>query len=133
MKTFDLDGSDIRASLDFRDLFSSASPADIEAACLYEYLRESQTLRDAINAEMEDERKEKSYRLKTPFFLGFTEEQFFRLMLTLHQAGFPKPWKALPKEFRAQLVLLLAKSMRRDKGLHPAVVIEEASVEFDHF
>lgn len=132
MKNFDFDGSDIRESLDFRELFSSASPSEIEAACLYEYMRESRMLRDAINGRTEDERKEKAYGLKTPFFLGFKEEQFFRLMLTLQEASFPRPWKALPKLPQAQLVSLIAKSMRRDKQLYRTVVIEEASVELDH-
>jgi hypothetical protein len=41
MKKSDLDGDE---SFDFRNLFSSATPCEIEAACLYEYMCESKTL-----------------------------------------------------------------------------------------
>jgi len=132
---FDVDGSDIRESLDFRDLFCSASPSDIEAGCLYEYMRESRLLRDTLNVETGDERGKKRppYGLATPFFLGFSDEQLFRLLVSLPEAGFPRPWKTLPKEFQGQFVSLLAKSTRRDKELYPPVAIEEGSVEFDHY
>jgi hypothetical protein len=136
MKKSDLDGSDLtkNGSLDFRFL-GSASPSEIEAACVYEYMRESQMLRDAINAQTEDERKEKAHGLNTPFFLSFTEEQFFRLMLALQTAGFPKPWKGLSDESSTQLISLVAKSTertkRRDKKLCPPVIIEEGAAEYD--
>jgi hypothetical protein len=55
----------------------------------------------------------------------------------LQRAGFPKPWKRLAKASQKQLVSLLAKlrkrTMRGDKTLYPPVVIEEASVAFDHY
>ena len=99
MKTFDVDSSDIRESLDFRGLFSSASPSDIEAGCLYEYMRESRLLRDALNVEMGEERGKKGppYGLAAPFFVGFPEEQLFRLLLRLQEAGFPRPSAQIQK------------------------------------
>jgi len=135
MKKSDLDGSDLTKdeSLDFRFL-GSASPSEIKAACLYEYARESQMLRDAINAQTEDERKEKAYGLRTPFFLSFSAERFVRLLLALQRAGFPRPWKGLSKASRAELLSLLAKSTGRntkDKKLYPPVIIEQGAAEFD--
>src|SRR5262245_44445994 len=129
MKKFDLQGE-----CDFRDL----SPAEIETACLYEYMRESQTLGDFLNAATDDKRKMATYGLVTPFFLNFTkEQQFVRLMLALGRAGFPKPWKGLSNMSQKTLGSLLAKSkertMHRDKEAYPPIVIEDASVEFDHF
>jgi hypothetical protein len=122
---------DIDAECDFQGL----SPEEIEAACLYEYMRESQILTDALNASTEDERKEKARGLKTPFFLTFTEKQFVRLMLTLRTAGFPSPWKALSKDSQTQLVSLLAGSTERttgkDQELYPPVIIEQGAAEFD--
>jgi len=128
MKSLDLD-----AECDFQGLSSE----EIETVCTYEYMRESRTLKDALNARTEDERKKISRELpSSPFFLSLTEAQFVRLMLALRTAGFPKPWKRLSKKFQKQLVSLLAKSrkgMRGDKAMYPPVVIEDASPEFDHF
>lgn len=136
MKKSDLGGKE---SLDFRDLFSSASQSELKAACLYEYMRESQALRDPLNAETEETRtKGLSYGLATRFFIrSFTVKQFGRLIRALQTTGFPKPWQGLSDESRASLVSLLAKSTERntrgDKELAPAVVIEEAAVELDHW
>jgi hypothetical protein len=116
---------------DFRGL----PPKEIETACLYEYMRESHTLRDALNAATEEERRKKGSLLVTPLFLSFTEDRFFRLMVALQEAGFPKPWKRLSKPSQRQLVLLLAGSTERtlgkDKRLYPPVLIEEGAPEFD--
>jgi hypothetical protein len=121
---------------DFRDLFPSPPSSEIEAACLYEYMRESQTLRGALNASTEKERRKIGSQLVTPFFLSFTEDRFFRLMVALQEAGFPKPWKRLSKPSQKQLVALLAESMertmRRDKRLYPPVIIEQGWQEFDY-
>jgi hypothetical protein len=103
-------------------------------------MRESQTLRDALNTaseDSEDERREKSLRLANAFFLSFTDKEFLSLIRALQRAGFPKPWKRLSQASQTKLVLLLAKSkkgaMRGDKTLYPPVVIEETSPEFDQF
>jgi hypothetical protein len=122
---------DLEAECDFRGL----PPKEIETACLYEYMRESQTLRDALNAATEEERREKESELVTRFFLSFTAEQFVGLMCLLQQAGFPKPWKRLSKPSQRQLVLLLAgytkRTLGKDKELYPPVIVEEGAPEFD--
>jgi len=129
MKNLDLD-----AECDFQGLSSE----EIETACAYEYMRESRTLRDALNARTEDERKKKSQDLpSSPFFLSLTEAQFVLLKLALQRSGFPKPWKRLSKKVQKQLVSLIRKStkgaMRGDKVIYPPVIIEDGSPELDHF
>jgi len=127
MKKFDLQGE-----CDFRDL----SPAEIETACVYEYMRESKTLGDALNCPTDAERKKKSRELP-PFFLWMTDNQFFSLIVALQKAGFPKPWKCLSKASQRRLVSFLAKSTRGmergDKERFPPVMIEEGAAEFDPF
>ena len=124
-----VDGSDIQESFDFRDL----TDWEVETACLYEQMRESRMLRGALNAAAEDERREKAFGLSTPFFLRFSEERFFRLMVVLQRAGFPKPWRGLCKASQEELVSLLAKSSGRteDKKLCPPIIIERGAAEFD--
>jgi hypothetical protein len=131
MKEIDFDGSNLSECVDFRFL-DSASPSQIEAVCLYEYMRESQTLRNALNAPTDDERKRGTYGLLSPFFLSFTAAQFCRLMLTLQHARFPKPWKALSNVSQKDLRPLLAGSRkritRRDKKRYPPLIIENAGI-----
>ena len=131
MKEVDFDEDNLADCVDFRFL-DSASPSQIEAVCLYEYMRESQTLRDALNAAT-DERKRRTYGLLSPFFLSFSSAQFVRLMRTLQHAGcFPKPWKALSNVFQKKLRSLLAGSTkriaRRDKKRYPPLIIENAGI-----
>src|SRR5215470_1789117 len=132
---FFVKGDDFSQSVDFRFLDSALSPR-VEAVCLYEYMRESQTLRDALNAGREDQGKQKAFGLSTPFFVSFPEPRFVALIFALQKAGFPKPWQRLSKVFQRRLVVLLAESMegmmRGDKALYPPVVIEQASPEFDY-
>src|SRR5436190_2004741 len=131
MKEVDFDEDNLSETVDFRFL-DSASPSQIEAVCLYEYMCESQTLRDALNAARDDERKRGTYGLLSPFFLSFVAAQFLRLMVKLQCAGFPKPWKRLSKAFQRRLVSLLAGSTkriaRRDKKRYPPLIIETAGI-----
>ena len=129
MKRANLDAND----LDFRKFLKSAPLSEIETACMYEYMRESQTLRGALNALTEDERRKKSRELPSRFLLSLTPGQFFRLMRALQTAGFPKPWKQLTKESQRQLISLILEWKTAIPALHPPVVIEEASVEFDRY
>lgn len=125
---------DRNESLDFRGLCSSASPSEIEAKCLYENMRESGMLRDTLKREDEWRIIGAPYRLRSRFFLSFTVEQLFRLMLALQRAGFPKPWQGLSKASRAELISLLACPDRSgDKELNPPVMIEPGAAEFDPF
>jgi len=98
MKKFDPDGSDLTKTLDFSFL-DSASESEIEAACMYEHWRESQTLRNGIS-----ESKNKSSQLPSSFAPHLTFAQQFRLLLRLQEAGFPKPWRELTEESQRQLV-----------------------------
>jgi hypothetical protein len=134
VKKLRLDARDLGESIDFRFLRDAPS-SEIEAACKYEYMRESQALRDVLDVPTEDERKKKAaFALNAPFFRNFTERQFFRLILSLQRAGFPRPWKNLAKRNQRQLVSLLAGSkatVRGDKELNPPVIIEQGGAEFD--
>lgn len=138
MKKFDRDGFDLSESLDFRFL-DCHSPAEIETACKYEYMRESQALRDALAKG-----EKKGPVLPSQFLPVLTFPQLGRLMLALQKAGFPTPWKRLAKVSRKRLVSLLAQSreetMRGDKAaeippIYPPLVIETAhfdSLAKDH-
>jgi hypothetical protein len=95
-------------------------------------MRESGMLRGTLNAPTEEERKEKAGYLVTLFFLGFSEEGFFRLMGALQAAGFPAPWEELSDTSRAELVSLLRNWAGRDRKLYPPVVIEQGWPEYDY-
>jgi hypothetical protein len=152
MEKFDLD-----AECDFRRL---TSDEEIEAACLYEYMRESKALRDAVGGQKKGALVERRTEVAThcvcfglwrwampkrtqtpqvPLSFGhrLSFPDLFCLVLALEKSGFPRPWQQLGKASREQLVWLLIKSrrgtMRGDKALYPPVVIEQASVEFDRY
>jgi len=97
------------SDLDFRFL-DSASGSQIEGPCLYEYMRESPALREAI-ADVEH-----ASPLPSRFFPDLTLAQLARLLLALRKAGFPKPWRRLAKESKEQLIWLLAESRRERMG-----------------
>jgi hypothetical protein len=135
-KTFRRSGSDVTSteSLDFRDLITSASPSEIEAACVYEYFRESAALRETVS---------KGDFVSSTFFSDLTPAQRVRLIKHLGNAGFPKKaWKHVHGESQKRLILLLAKwkeeqmegsqgpgEPRRIPPKYPPVVIEPA--QFD--
>ena len=156
MKKSDLDGSDLTKdeSLDFRFL-GSALPSEIEAACLYEYMRESQRLRDELNRRGKSDqglqcpfypnvmlarvslivRRLGRSALQSPFLPNLTLSQLGVLFGALQRAGFPRPWKRLNDASKTQLVSLLAGitkgRLRGDKETFPPVIIEEGAAEFD--
>jgi hypothetical protein len=128
MKKSDLDGSDLPEdeSLDFKFL-GSASQSEIKTACLYEYMRESQTLRGAISGGRSDQ------GLAYPFLPNLTLPRLGYLIVKLQSAGFPKPWKQLSRRFQTLLVSLLVTRGKRhgDTKLYPPVIIEQGWPEFD--
>jgi hypothetical protein len=121
-------------SLDFRRLIASASASNIEAACLYEYFRESEALRDALSG---------TKPLMSSFLSNLTLAQILRLRLSLEKAGFPKnAWIKVKRESQERLTLLLAEwreeqmqgsqvpgEPERIPPTYPPVVIEQA--QFD--
>jgi hypothetical protein len=152
MKKSDLDGNE---SFDFRNLFSSASPSEIQAACLYEYMRESQKLRDELNVggKSDQELQAPFYpnvmfarvlrnvsrlgrsTLQSPFLPNLGPSQLGVLFVALGKAGF-RPWVRLNDASKTQLVSLLTgiteSRFRGNKETYPPVVIEEGWAEFDH-
>ena len=84
IKNFDLD-----AECDFQGL----SPEEIETACKYEYMRESQALRDAVGGQ----KKKPPAQVPLSFGQHLKWEEVGLLVLALTKAGFPKPWKQLKK------------------------------------
>src|SRR5438874_4721509 len=130
MKEVDFDGGNLSKSVDFRFL-DSASSSQIEAVCLYEYMRESRMLRDTLKREDEWRMIGTPYGLRSRFFLSFTVEQFFCLMLALKRAGFPKPWKKLSTKSRKALVSLLScLDPSGDNESYTPVMIERGLIEF---
>jgi hypothetical protein len=114
---------------DFRDLFPLPPSSEIEAACLYEYMRESQTLRDAITGE-----RKSGQGLPSPFLPNLTLPRLGYLIVKLQSAGFPKPWKQLSKRLQTLLFSLLVTGAKRpgDTKLYPPVIIEQGGPEFDY-
>jgi hypothetical protein len=98
----------------------------LEAECVYEYMRESQTLRSAMSGE----------RKSLPYLPTLTLPRLAYLIRKLQSAGFPKPWKQLSKRSRTLLVSLLRDlaggAAGRNAKLYPPVIIERAKPEFDY-
>jgi len=118
MKNVDLD-----AECDFRRL----SPEEIETACKYEYMRESQALRDAVGGQ----KKKPPAQVPLSFGQDLNFPELFLLVLALNKAGFPKPWKQLRKNSRMELILRISKWETERKKSLPPLVIETASIELD--
>jgi hypothetical protein len=118
-----------REDLNFRDLFPLPPSSEIEAAYLYEYMRESQMLRNAITGERKSEQG-----LPSPFLPNLTLPRLGYLIVKLQSAGFPKPWKQLSKTFQTRLVSLLVTGAKRlgDTKLYPPVIIEQGWPELDY-
>jgi hypothetical protein len=107
--------------------FSGVPPLEIEAACKYEYMRESQTLRDAL--------KRKDFHQR-PVFSSVVHDSMrpsgmYRLMFALRKAGFPKPWNKLNKNAQRKLVAAIHEWDAKRKESDPPVVIEDAVPEQD--
>jgi hypothetical protein len=140
---------------DFRDLFPLPPSPEIEAACLYEYMRESQRLRDELNGRGKSDqglqcpffpnlmlarvslnvRRLGRSTLQSPFLPNSTLSELGVLLVALRRAGFPRPWKRLNDASKTHLVSLLAgitkERLRGDKKTYPPVIIEEGAAEFD--
>ena len=89
-------------------------------ACKYEYMRESQRLRDSV--------QQNSY----PVLPSFLQEnlnlyEVLRLMSALRKAHFPKPWNSLKGNAKRDLVLTVSKWDEERKKSDPPVVIEDAT------
>jgi hypothetical protein len=123
------------AGIDFMFLWK-ASPACIEAACLYEYMCESQALRGVLCAASEVERKKASETPPGgPFFPWFSESEMVGLFVALQEAGYPKLWGELCGDCREQLEGLLGGAWSRravvgEEAFRP-VVIAAGRAEFD--
>jgi len=148
MKKFD---HHVNESLDFRDV----TAWELQAACLYEHMRESRSLRDELNGRGKSDqdlqcpfypnwmlarvslrvRRLGRYTLQSPFLPNLTLPQLGVLFVALQKAGFPRPWKLLNDDSKTQLVSLLGGVTKRrapaDKETYPPVIIEEGSAEFD--
>src|SRR5215470_11223315 len=81
--------------------FSELPPEQIETACMYEYMRESQALRDALDRTQQN--RPAGQVLPAFVHQTFTGGEKYRLVLALLKAGFPKPWKALKTNARKAL------------------------------
>ena len=110
---------DVEADCTFQDL-----PAgdELQAACLYEYMRESQTLRTRI-AEPGGPAGKVGLRIA-----GWEFTDYGRLYSTLEVTSFPKPWKKLEAEARTNLVEALTELIRKTPEIHPPLVITELQV-----
>jgi hypothetical protein len=145
MKKVELDGSDLIKSVDFRGLLKSASPSEIEAACNYEYLRESQRFVRAVEKPPTSKTlpdgqvtftgkglgwpKGVGRFISYPFFMSLSAAEFVSLLCELQAVGFPKPWLKLNKRrARKFLVPLLARSQGQDD---PLLRIERTLVVYD--
>jgi hypothetical protein len=127
-ENFPMKKSDGKFDIDAECKFSDPRSAELlETVCKYEYMRESQALRDAINGK--DSRRR-------PVFSPFVHDSMrpggiYRLVLALQKAGFPKPWNKLKQNARRELVSAISEWDKEGKKRNPPVVIEAASPEPD--
>jgi len=118
---------------------------EIETACIYEYMRESQALRDEIeNSETDWNREFKLFnhlgaviasrpRNVLPSFAyeNLRPSERFRLVYASWKAGFPKPWNQLDQRAQHELIKRIIGWKTDRKKSHPPVIIEGASPEPD--
>ena len=124
---------------------SGLSPKEIETACKYEYMRESQALRDELeNSEADYNREYKLFnesgaiiasrpRRVLPSFAheNLRASERYHLVNELQMAGFPKPWNMLPKEAQKRLRSSISEWDEERKKSNPPVLIEAVSPEPD--
>ena len=103
---------------------------EIEAACKYEYMRESQLLRDKLTATPRDGKT--LPRIVLPSFAkDFTVRERFLLIRALQDAGFPKPWNKLSDDSQKELVAVMRGKHELNEKLHPPLVIEAVELVRD--
>src|SRR5262249_43917925 len=100
--------------------FSDLAPEETETACKYEYMRESQRNRDAVQQD--------GYPV-LPSFLqeNLNWHEVLRLMSALRKACFPEPWNSLKRNAKRDLILTVSKWYEERKKSDPPVVIEDAT------
>jgi hypothetical protein len=122
-----------------------SAAGELEAACKYEYMRESQALRDEIeNSETNYNREFKLFnysgaiiasrpRRVLPSFAyeNLRASERYHLAVALQKAGFSKPWNTLRKDAQRELVSLVGEWDKERKKSNPPVVVEAASPEPD--
>jgi hypothetical protein len=134
---------DLNAECNFSGLKETE---EIETACKYEYMRESQALRDEIeNLGTDWNREYKVFnhsgailasrpRPILPLFAHENlraSERYHLVYDALWKAGFPKPWKQLDQHAKLELIKRITGWKENRKKSHPPVVIEAASPELD--
>jgi len=122
--------------------FSDLLRSEREAACKYEYMRESHTLRDKLeaarSAESAKDQKEGAHEKRVNaadrFFRGETEPwgRHFGLHVALLKTGFPKPWNQLTKAARKELAEVISRWDDERKESYPPVVIRAGIPERDY-
>ena len=117
---------DLDAECNFQEL-SRMSAEEIETLCRYEYMRESQALRDEIESSETDYNREfkifndlgeiiasRPRRILPSFaYERLHASERYHLVDALLKAGFPKPWNRLKKSARRELVSVISEW---DKG-----------------
>ena len=116
--------SDLDRECNFKPLLPGLSSKEIKTLCLYEYMRESQALRDLH--DQDDASNRPVVRVRPAFADKFGWDATLRLVLALRNAGFPNPWKALSKSARDQLSQAFTGWDDERKKNYPPVVIEPA-------
>ena len=127
---------DLEANCNFADLLPKQmrrqESALIETACKYEYMRESQALRDKLNeARSTESAVERKGNAAVPFIHGKTAlwGGQFRLLVALLEPGFPKPWKRLTKQAQKELVAVIGGWDENRKKSYPPVLIRAGAPE----
>src|SRR6266446_3089345 len=114
----------------------------VVTACKYEYMRESQALRNKLEAarsaesakDQKERVKERRENAAERFLRGKTVPwggQFW-LHVALLEAGFPKPWNQLTEAAREELVRVISGWYAEHKKSYPPVVIKAGVPERDY-
>ena len=114
--------------LDAECNFQGLSDEEIETACKYEYMRESQALRDGVKNSRDDSKGTPLRQQHLPSFVQESRGAMYRLVFALRKAGFPKPWKTLREDAQKELFKAISKW---ENESYPPLVIEDAVPERD--
>jgi len=111
-----------RADLDEECNFLDLAPEEIEAACIYEYSRESQALQNSLRR-----RPERGPALPASYLSELRFGNLVAWVTHLRAAAFPKPWKKLSTATRETLVSAWADALKGE----PKLIIENVTPQWD--
>jgi len=103
---------------------------EVETACKYEYMRESQSLINKLTAGPKEREEQPRGALPT-FAQDFTVAEKYALVVALQKAGFPAPWNGLSQAHKNELALGIGGNDEEGEKRNPPIMIEQVEVVRD--